>query len=174
MKTIKKFCQIKIIPNSLVILDIDDTLIKFEGVNYIWWKNKYNKYYKIHQKHETAEELANEDWKKIVSKTEPKLVDEEIYEFIDELIKNNCYITLLTARNIKFKDLTLEHLAKVNLDLYQVYFNSNKGDELYKISHKNYFHLNNIIVVDDVMHNLENIQLKMKDSKFNIHLYNIK
>ena len=45
MKQIKNYDEIIISPNTLVIMDIDDTIIKFKSMNKTWWKD-INEYYK--------------------------------------------------------------------------------------------------------------------------------
>lgn len=174
MIIINKFNQINIIPNSLVMIDIDDTLIKFDGIDHKWWENKFNKYFKMTKNNDLADFLAHNDWIKIVSSIEPELVDDQIYNFIETLNKNNCHIVILTARNDKLKDLTIKHLQQVNLSFDNVHFNNQKGDHLYNIAHQYYHHLDNIIVIDDMVPNLEDIKNKLKDTKFNLQLYNIK
>lgn len=55
---INKFSEIEIIQNSLVVFDIDDTLIKFDGIDFKWWKNKFNKYYKLTKDYDLADKLS--------------------------------------------------------------------------------------------------------------------
>lgn len=176
MNIIKKFNQIDIIPNSLVVFDIDETLIKFDGVDYKWWKNKFNKYFKMTNNSDLADYLANKDWIDLVSKIDPDLVDEEIYNFINKLKDYNCQIIFLTARNDVLKTLTYQHLHKVNLliDHQHIYFNQYKGDELFKLTNEKYTDIENIIVIDDIKENLSDIKEKMQNTKFNLFLYNIK
>ena len=37
---ITNYDQITILHKSLVILDIDETILKFDGINYEWWENE--------------------------------------------------------------------------------------------------------------------------------------
>ncbi len=83
MNLIKKFNQIQIIPGSLVVFDIDDTLIKFDGIDLKWWKNKVKKYMVMTRNEQLAEIMANNDLMKIMEKCEPELVDENIFDFIN-------------------------------------------------------------------------------------------
>jgi len=174
MITIKKFNEINIIPNSLVVFDIDETLIKFEGIDFKWWKNKFNKYYKMVRDYNIAEELANEEWIKIINRSDPELVDDYIHKFIEQLEENDCHTILLTARNNVLRDLTLEHLSKVNLYFENVYFNGEKGDELKKIVESTYPNIQNIIVIDDREQNLEDIKNKFNGTNYKLNLYAIK
>ncbi len=97
--TISKFEQITIIPSSLVVFDIDETLLKFDGIDQKWWRNKFNKYYTLTKNYDLADSMSHSDWIKIVKIAEPELVDGKIHDFIDLLYENDCKIILLTARN---------------------------------------------------------------------------
>ena len=153
---ITKFNQIDIIPNSLIVLDIDETIIKFDNINKKWWRNTFDKYYSLTQDYDNADNLSLDEW-------------------ISYVNKHDCDLIFLTARNASLKDITHLHLNKVNLsvDGNKIYFNRNKGDELFSIANKDYSHIKNIIVVDDVEHNLTDIKDKFMDTCFNLHLYNM-
>ena len=172
---ITKFNQIDIIPNSLIVLDIDETIIKFDNINKKWWRNTFDKYYSLTQDYDNADNLSLDECISYVTVTEPKLVDDEIYRWFDSINKHDCDLIFLTARNASLKDITHLHLNKVNLsvDGNKIYFNRNKGDELFSIANKDYSHIKNIIVVDDVEHNLTDIKDKFMDTCFNLHLYNM-
>jgi hypothetical protein len=173
LKQITKFSQIKLIPNSLIVLDIDDTIIKFDKINIQWWHDTFDKHYVVTKDYVRADFLSLDEWISHVTITEPKLVDDEIYNWIGLTNKFNCDLIFLTARNLSLKDITQLHLNKVNLygDESKIYFNRNKGDELLSIANGEYLHKKNIIVVDDVESNLTDIQDKFTDSSFNLHLY---
>lgn len=170
---ITKFEQITIVPNSLVVFDIDETLLKFDGIDMKWWKNKFNKYYKLTQNYDLAENMSHSDWIKIISNCDPELVDDKIHDFIDSLYENNCKIILLTARNEILRIATNEHIDKLNLnvDKNNIYFNGDKGDELLRIITHNYPEIRNIIVIDDLEENLIDVQQKLENNNYNLFLY---
>ncbi len=174
MNLIKKFNQIQIIPGSLVVFDIDDTLIKFDGIDLKWWKNKVKKYMVMTRNEQLAEIMANNDLMKIMEKCEPELVDENIYDFINLLSNSGCKIILLTARDELSKELTIKHLKSVKLEFDEIYFNQNKGDELLNIYNSKYSNIKDIIVIDDIEKNLQDIENKLSCENINLHLYNIK
>lgn len=170
---IKKFEQVNLIPNSLVVIDIDDTLIKYDGIDFAWWKNKFNKYYSITKDFGLADTLANQDWIKLIEKCEPELVDDCIHHFVESAKCKQCHIILLTARNNIIENLTREHLSKVDLYFENIYFNENKGEELVKIVKQHYSDCTDIIMIDDKEQNLIDINNSMDLSKYNLHLYKI-
>ena len=171
--TITKFKQVNLIPNSLIVIDIDDTLIKYDGIDFAWWKNKVNKYYSVTKNDELSEVLANKDWMKLIEKCDPELVDDCVHYFIEQTKNHQCHIILLTARNNVITDLTRNHLNKVDLYFEHIYFNENKGDELVRIVQNNYIDCTDIIVIDDREANLIDIQNKMDLTKYKLHLYKI-
>lgn len=174
-KKITKFNQINLIKNSLVVLDIDETIIKFDNINKAWWSDTFDKHYSITKNHDCAHNLSLDDWISHITINRPKLVDEGIYDWINLIDKHNCDLIFLTARNKNLKDITHSHLNIVNLSCNKdkVYFNQEKGDELFSIVNAQYSDKKNIIVVDDVEINLIDIKNKFTDTDFNLHLYNI-
>lgn len=178
VKEITQFSEIEIIENGLYVFDIDETLIKFDGIDYKWWKNKFNKYYKMTMDHGLSECLSNEEWIKVITKSDPELVDNNIHDFIQILKDKNCHIILLTARSENLKDLTIQHLEKVGLFFENIYFNENKGNALLNILFNQYKNINDIIVVDDMKYNLDDIHEKLSHagyfSNFHTNLYQIK
>lgn len=175
LRHITKFNQIPIIPNSLIVLDIDETIIKFDKINEKWWKNTFDKHYLATNKYDIADNLSLKEWISYVTITNPILVDNEIHNWINSTKKLNCELILLTARNTNLQDITLSHLNFVNLNFNkeQIYFNKNKGDELLNITKKLYSNKENIIIVDDVKTNLLDIKEKFIDTYYNLHLYNM-
>ena len=172
IKTIKKFNEIEIIPNSLVVLDIDETILKFDGIDMKWWKNKFNKNYIVSRDYKIADKLTYYDWIKIISRSNPELVDNNFHNFINLITENNCELILLTARSVTLKNITLEHLNQINFSFNEdkIYFNENKGDELNKIINEKYLNMKNIIVVDDAEPNLYDIKEKIPE-QYNLYLY---
>ena len=127
IKRISKFEEIDIIPNSFVILDIDETLIKFDGIDIKWWKSKFNRFYKQTRDCDLSDKLAFMEWVNIIDKCEPELVDEQIYMFLDQVKKAGCKIILLTARSQNMDTITKSHLEKVGLNFLPIHYNENKG-----------------------------------------------
>jgi hypothetical protein len=170
---ISKFAQVKLIPSALIVIDIDDTLIKYDGIDFAWWKNKFNKYYSITKDYDLSDNLANQDWIKLIKKCDPELVDDCVHQFVNKAKSLQTHIILLTARNSIIKNLTVEHLTKVDLYFEHIYFNENKGDELVQIVNSNYSNCTDIIVIDDKEQNLIDIRDKIDSSKYTLHLYRI-
>lgn len=173
MKTITKFDEITIIPNSLIVLDIDETLIKFNNIDNEWWKNGFNKIYEKIKDYDKTEKILNNKWIETILELEPILVDENIHDFIECATNTCCKIILLTARDENLYDITQQQLNKLNLNFFITHHNKNKGEYLKKLANEKYSYYKDIIVVDDLMSNLIDIKEQMS-MDYKLHLYNIK
>ncbi len=171
---IDDYSKISIIPNSLVVFDIDDTLINFPELDKNWWYDRFKYNFDIVKNKEEADKLTLEEWIHKVKIMTPIAINSNGFStFADEILKQNCKIIFLTARQIKIKELTEHHLKQcdIYIDSDSIFFSENKGEELFKIlnqeSYKNYF---DIIFVDDMLHNLNNVYNKL-NNKYKLSLY---
>jgi hypothetical protein len=143
--SIKNYNEIEILPNSLVILDLDETIIRFPYITEKWWINTKKAYELIDEK--TADARAYNDWFYIINNYNPSLLDEYEFSQLLERIKNtNSTYIIITARNIQLKDITIKHLNNVCINA-DVYYSSDKGVTINAI--KNNYIYNYIIFVDD-------------------------
>lgn len=176
---INSFSQINSIkPNTLVVLDIDETLITFHQVNTEWWDNTYNKLLPSYKENTyTHVELI---WTDHVSNNNPILLDKDnLSNFLENIQRKNCELILLTARDKSISSLTVKHLKFCGLDIHKsrIFYNRNKGDELKYIVTTMFPYIQDIIFVDDLEDNLINIQNAFNNnelSKYNLKLYKIK
>ncbi len=174
---IKSFNQIDIIPGSLVILDIDETVLTFPQLTKNWWKEKINYYYKILNDRELAEKQALDEWIHIAHTTNPNKLDHEAqHNFINRLYQNNCELIFLTARDRKLSSITYKHLSYIGIDKdHIVHFDENKGEKFNELLSKCYNNVENVIFVDDLTHNHQKIlnATKKYNLKINLKLYHI-
>lgn len=156
MKTIQNYDEIIIDKKTFVMMDIDDTIIKFETLHKNWWKeNQPN---------------AIEKWLKIIQEETPSILDElEFSKLLDRIKLTDSEIIFITARNEKLRDLTYEHLINcgLNIDREQIYHSYPKGKTLLEICEKNDF--DNMIFVDDHLDNIEDVQKYLK--KYSVQYY---
>jgi hypothetical protein len=142
---IKNYYEIDIPNNSLVILDLDETIIRFPYITKHWWENTKKAYELIDIK--TADSRAYSDWFYIVNTYNPRLLD--ITEFNNLLMRikeTDSNFIIVTARNIQLKELTQKHLEEINIRC-DVYYSLDKGVMINAIK-QNYIY-NHIIFVDD-------------------------
>ncbi len=176
IQRINSFSQIKINPKSLVVLDIDDTILNFPIIKKGWWKNTFNKYYEIHRDYDKADELALNEWENLIINEKANVLDSDNFEkFIDEIKKNECELILLTARNDRLKESTKKHIEDCDLDIpsHKIYHDSNKGVKLFELVSNIYVNIMEIIFVDDLESNLLDVKYSFLNTKFNINLYHI-
>jgi ABC-type proline/glycine betaine transport system ATPase subunit len=174
---IKSFNQIDIIPDSLVILDIDETVLTYPQLTKNWWKEKINYYYKITNDLDLSEKHALSEWINIVQTTNPKKLDsKEQNNFINKLYQNNCQLIFLTARNKDLSEITYKNLSYIGINkAHSVYFDENKGEKIYELISEFYTNVENIIFVDDLTNNHNKIldTVKKYNIKINFKLYQI-
>lgn len=173
MLTITNYSQIKIIPNSLVVFDIDDTIMHFPEMDKTWWKRRFDELFVLHQDYKKTDQYVLREWIHNAYNMDPQHIDEdEFFHLIDKLHANNCKIIFLTARGEQLRDITHEHFRKCNININNndLYHNENKGDELKKIVFTRFPHIHDIIFIDDVKRNLDDVYNKLYQHK-NLHLY---
>jgi len=142
---IKNYNEIDVLNNSLVIFDLDETIIRFPYVTSKWWENTKKAYALIDEK--TADLRAYSDWLYIIKTYEPSLLD--IIEFnnlLERIKESNSSFIIVTARNIQLKDITVIHLQQFGISC-DVYYTLDKRITINAIK-KNYVY-NHIIFIDD-------------------------
>ncbi len=163
MKEIKNYDEIMIKKNTLVMLDIDNTIIKFKTLYKNWWKDN-----------EPNNPNLIDEWIRIVREEEPLMLDFD--KFMNLLIKikeTNSDVIYITARNESLDELTYRQLIScgVSLNREQIYFSYPKGKKLLEICNDKKY--NNYIFVDDHLDNIEDVQKHLtKDYDVDYYLMN--
>ncbi len=174
---INSFNQVGLIENSLLVFDIDETILSFEDIDEGWWKRTFSKYLAQTNDYDLSDELSLNEWVSHITKVKPKLLDEiNFIKLVKKAKELNCEIIMLTARRRFLFDATISHLTHCNIDIdsASIYFNENKGKELYEIVTKKYPNLSNIIFIDDVIRNLEDVEKTFEPyPNYILNLYNI-
>jgi hypothetical protein len=174
MKHINSFKFINIIDNSLIIIDIDNTIFKNKvSFDKLWWRLKYEQYFNISHDHNLANNFVFQNWIELLKKNPPELLDSiYLFEFLNNAKKHNCNIVLLTARNTYLEQITLFHIKYFGIDKFidDVYFNIEKGPELLKISQK-YMSCKNIIIVDDLYENILDMQKAFIKASYSVIMH---
>jgi predicted secreted acid phosphatase len=154
---ISNYDQIIIKKKSLVILDIDETILKFDGFDNQWWEDQ-KKIYK--------DEVYN-IWINNITNKDPILLDQELlFKLIKIIEDTNSKLIIVTARLEENRELTKQHLEKcqIKINNRDIYFTKQKGDIIYKLLINKYINYKNIIFVDDLQKNIDDI----KDSLDNL------
>jgi hypothetical protein len=153
---IRNYDEIEVLPFSLVIMELDETLIHFDEMYDKWWKDNL--------KHATQIEVYRR-WIKLISYNMPSMLDQ--YEF-DNLLRrierSKSRLVILTSRSSKLCEITLQQLVYCNiiLPLDDVYFSDKKGKIAHSIKRK--YTYSNIIFVDNKKSNIRDVKIWIPDA----------
>ncbi len=161
IQTIENYDEIKISENTFLMMDIDDTIIKFEKIYKNWWKDN--------------EPNALEKWLKIVQEDTPILLDKiEFFKLLNNIKETNSELIFITARYNTLCELTYQQLIQCGLSIKkeQIYYSYPKGEKILEIikNKTKEKDIQNIIFIDDHLNNIEDAQKYLKDYSVNYYL----
>lgn len=165
MRKISSFLEIidLISDNTLVVLDIDDTIIKYKDATKEWWKSRYAYHSNLSDDPVLLDLTVQLEWKNLIKISEPEFVDEiglkQLYKKIKET--HNTDLIYLTARDESIKQITeqhfkfldLEHASNINYTA-----GGNKGEYLDNIIRQQHSDKRHFIFVDDYEHNIRHMK----------------
>lgn len=162
MRTINSFHQVEeeITHKSLVILDIDDTVLTHPGITREWFDNRCLDYLNQGYPEDQAYTLAIRDWTNAVNSTTPVMTDEKgLKSLYTKCLQTDSNIIFLTARDPKLKEFTEAQLDMYNIRFGPIYHSEQKGEFIRRyLSLVNYYH--NVIFIDDQDYNLADVGTK--------------
>jgi hypothetical protein len=161
-KTINSFSDIIVNPSTLIVLDIDETTIRFHETDYAWRDDHYTNFLQIHSDHDIARELAHQMWRNRIPVMQAYHSDHSgcgIEELMSRARSTNSHIIFLTARDDTLADATYQHLKDLGIGDIEVNFcaGRNKGTVLVEILKEFRTMYQNIIFVDDRLKHLEEV-----------------
>lgn len=162
-KVISSFDDVPIQPDTLYVLDFDETVAYYDGINRKWWEDRFAHHYREHCDYDKADDLALKDWLEHIDYLDPQHVDQKGFKEIIEHCESeeHSHVVILTARDIRLEDITKKHLDILSPDkkIDIIFCNGDhKGEKLqeYLDGHeKDYLH---IVFVDDHLDNLVNFK----------------
>lgn len=173
MQTISTFTNIQLYENTLVILDIDETLLRYENIDKKWWKDRFNYYYNIHNHSEKSDECTINDWLDFIKTSNPTHTDKEGFVDLEKRIDDlNCKLIFVTARNKELEAITHTHFDHLEIKNKEIYFTSgeNKAHTIENVINKYLRKHEHVIFVDDLDTNLNDVnqhfENKIKCFKF--------
>lgn len=163
LQVINSYSAITLVARSLVVFDIDDTVVNFPDYGLNWWNAKKAMYEQIMTK-EDADRAALHEWRAAVQVVDPQPIDKEGFlQFYAEAKAAGCDVIFLTARSEDLKELTHRHLKHALMECAEeyVFFAEDKGPALIRIlqERRPYHH---IIFVDDLVKNHESVRQALK------------
>lgn len=149
MAKLDSFRDVDIPHASLVVLDIDDTVLKFEEMGRQWWANK---------EAEVGRDETMRIWVENAHIFSPVLTEpDEFPTFLQRIFTTQSRLVFLTARSVDLRELTELHLSNcgISIESQHVYFSREKGECLKSIVTTDGF--KHVIFIDDMEHNVENV-----------------
>ena len=117
MTQVDTFSKVEITTKTLVLLDIDETILFYDNIDETWWDKTID--YHVHtQKCDlaTASRLATDDWFRYIKENLPKHTDKVGFETLMRAIKEtHSDLLFITARNRDYKQITNEHFTHLGL-----------------------------------------------------------
>jgi hypothetical protein len=169
LRKISSFCQVKLVPKSLLVLDIDETILKYKhGDTYIdrsWWSAKRQHFFDEHCDEKIAKTKAFEYWIDHIYSTYPIHTDKDgLMKLFNDATDMNIDIIFLTARSQFLKKITLHHLNYLDIPINKIYFSggTKKHDVLSNLLDTEFTHIDHIIMIDDHEDNLQGIHENIK------------
>jgi hypothetical protein len=157
------FRDIYIPNNSLVVLDVDDTVVLFKEMGRTWWAAREKELVLLHGA-EKGRELVMREWVHGAHLHAPVLTDpEEFPRFLQRVFDAGAHLIFLTARSAELRQLTEFHLTSCGVEVKSenIYFARDKGAALKSIVCSGGF--TEVVFIDDMEHNLENVERALKD-----------
>lgn len=173
MKEVFTFKDIPIKRNTLVLCDIDDTVIVFEQLGKKWWRERFDYYYARNGDFEFSEQATLKEWIYQIHRQKPVHVDETGFtDFMERINDSGSMIVFITARSSDLADLTLKHLEHVSITpKTDVHYTNNlpKGDYIANVLDFDDF--DHVIFIDDMEHNVKSVERVFGD-KVERYLFN--
>lgn len=105
--------------NSIVLCDINETILKYDGINDRWWRERFNSYYENNKDYDESDLNTLKDWKNFMSESNPKYTDEiGFINMLKEIKDTNSDLHFVTARTNDLVDITEKHFTPLNIDFY--------------------------------------------------------
>lgn len=160
--SITSFFEVQLKSNSLLVLDIDETVMSYPQFNSNWWKAIYLKHYQAVQDCDEANRLTYDEWMEEMHRTTPSHMDEfGLNCLLGKAEELNVQVIFLTARPKDLHPITHKHLRYLNVPHTQedLYYSSgsDKGTVLESIIREKYGYINDVVFIDDLETNLQDV-----------------
>jgi len=166
MTTVKSFKDIPVERNTLVLCDIDDTVIVFEKLGKKWWREQFEDYYERNGDYDFSEKAVLKEWIHQIHKEKPVHVDEEGFtDFVERINATGSTLVFVTARSSDLFCLTLHHLKQLGISpKTDVHYTNNtpKGDYIANVIDFDDF--DHIVFIDDMEHNVNSVERVFGDT----------
>ncbi len=162
IEKINNFTDILPIENNLetvLALDIDETVLYFTEIHKGWWKDNFDQFYEVSKDYDHADRESLNKWFKTIENKIPIVTDQE---GINELIKisNDTKLIFITARHESSEIVTKQHLLEIGFDSPTILFCDikSKGIVLKQWLIDNDLLHKQIIFIDDKDYNIKDVK----------------
>jgi hypothetical protein len=155
-KTIQKFSEIDIQPNTLVLCDIDDTLLHHPVINNSWVHLISTFFYIKHNNPIESQKQTEEYYNEIVNAIPFQHTDREGFF---NMVEKSTEFAFVTARNVVAKEFTYSNLRSIDVDpeIHKVHFCGNIAKGEYILRNFDLAKYDHVVFIDDQIGNLENV-----------------
>lgn len=154
------FDKIIIKPKTLLICDIDDTILKFEHIDSKWWNEKYHYFLAESNNPEQADSKTLECWIEYVITNNPTHTDQVGFQnLLKKISETKSELIFVTARRIGLEEITKKHFDHINISNqdYKIYHIGNVPKGKFIKSNIQFDNFENFVFVDDLDKNLESV-----------------
>lgn len=158
---IHSFNDVKLKNNYLLVFDMDETILYYEGICEKWWTNKRKDNYELCFDHIKAETKTITEWENHIKDAIPNHTDADgFFNLLKQAKIFQNEVIIVTARNLEIKDVTIQHLNYLNIFNIDVHFvaGGNKGSKINDVMNKKINEYDQIVFIDDMDHNLKNVK----------------
>lgn len=160
--TIRSFSEIKIKPNTIVLCDIDDTLLHHPAFNHNWITLIHTLFYEYYSSlgdasdRYKAEIDARQFCDEVLSTVPIRHTDRPGFF---AMVSESTTFAFITARQLESKDFTYDNLRSIDVDpeQYKVHFSGHSAKGEYIRSHFNLSKYEHVVFIDDQARNLTNV-----------------
>lgn len=154
---IVSFAAVMVPQRALVVLDIDDTVMRFAELGRGWWRDREKELAAAYSS-DVVRELVMREWIDGAHIYQPLLTDPDSFpQFLERLWAADAHLVFLTARHAELRKLTELHMSAcgIEVETEQLIFARQKGGALKALVEAQGF--KDVIFIDDMEHNLEDV-----------------
>lgn len=177
ISVVDSFDLVAIVPETLVLCDIDNTLLYVEEDenSHGLYTQLYSHYFHITQNSGSAMKLADNDY---YARYPMRPTDPAGFERMLAKIRktHGCELIFLTARNPDTVDFTADNFVQIGLnpEEHMVHFSDFMPKGQYTKTEIDLSPYKNIVFIDDVRENLTNMKMHVRNLTLDLYLFRIR
>jgi hypothetical protein len=159
-KIVNSFDDLLIGDNSIVLCDIDETILHYNGINRNWWKERFDYHYENYKNYDMADMKSLEDWKEHIYNTQPSITDNDSFRrMITKVNDTGSELYFVTARDSSMATITEKHFDSLNIDFYkgQIHYVGEMSKGIYIKSNFQLTNYNMTLFIDDRTMHLDEV-----------------